>query len=853
MQQSKIFQYFDQNPDLRVLFIFDPAGDILNEVESFTWAPPYEVHRFKGDWFATKCKIADLAKDARLVLLMPMDTPLESQERMAKFPLLGELCANAQYADEDYHSFMAFKGIPESAAGFVRAHLSDLQLQKFDKVLQPKYGADFTRDTGMRGILTVLLGESGGVREWDEIFVRLFTLDVEDPATSKKRKAFFSAILLDRRYSDVLAALQDALKQRFGVGMEVNKEPHMASVAMSLRYNSMTQELPLQPADNYGQRRITDGIVLVRMNDFLRYAYNDMSPAKCDEFLKAFEKLSEQIHEEHIVNVYGVSADYRAYPPGLCSAILKSLAGGDVSKSAEAVKARADQIAARPEAEAMRTVAAYLSSAASLYLALAKIKTFKLNTLAEYVTAYVGEWCNLDRCYRISLERYYAIPNDKDRQIVEAVKGRVDADYGVKVNEMNCAWVACLKANGGSQNIGEFMLQQKFYNSIGDFAVKHAVIISDGLRYEVAKEVEEKVNAGRHKAVLTPGISMLPSETKFCKPVLLPHLGATFLNGTDICDIQLDGKFAGSMPERQTLFVCTEPEGACIDVSWLDGKSHEEKREFFKRHRLVYIYHDVIDDDSHGKNGKESVEACRRAVDELVQLINSLHGTYNVNDVLLTSDHGFVLNDIEFEDKDKIPVPSSENPMEKTTRYYLTQSTAEDPGITKFPLKSVSEMNDDVLVAVPNGTARFSAPGGFVYAHGGASLEEIVIPVLRSHLLRPDVRSKVGIKVIDTKLQVLSSQLKVNLLQEEPATATVQSRTVKCGLYANGDLVSTQQTVPFDMTDPEPGGRIRKVELTLVGTPGTGLLQFKAFDEGDMENPLVQMEVTNCTLVERDF
>ena len=850
MQQSKIYQYFDQNPDLRVLFIFDPVGDILNEVESFTWASPYEVQRFKGDWFVTKCKIADLPKDARHVLLMPMDTPLDNPERMAKFPLLGELCSNAQYADEDYHSFMAFKGIPESAVGFVKAHLSDLQLQKFDKVLAPHYGADFTRDKGIRGILTVLLGDTSSLLQWTQIFVRLFTLDVEDPVASKRRESFFRG-LCSRRYSDVYEALQDELKKTFGAELDPNKDPHMTTVAMSLRYNSMTQELPLLPADNYGTKRITDGVVLARMNDFLYNAYN-LPQAKCNEFLKAYKKLSEQIQEEHLVNVYGDSADYHAYPPRLCRAILKALVSEDISKNAEIVKTRVDKITTRPEAEEMQKVAVYLSSAASLYLALGKIKTFKLNTLTEYVTTYISEWHFIDRCYRISLERYYAISDDKDRQIVETVKGRLDADYGVKINEMNAAWVACLKASGGSQGLTEFMLQQKFYSAIGDPEIKHAVIISDGLRYEVAKEIEERVNAGRHKAVLKPGIGMLPSETKFSKPVLLPHTKLDLSISDDICETKVDGHFDSVMAECETQLKLFDPDGVCKSTKELDTMLQAEKRELFKR-KMVYIYHDVIDSGSHGENGKDSVAACRRAVDELVQLINSLHGTYNVNDVLLTSDHGFLLNDIQFEDKNKIPVPTSENPFEKKTRYYLTNSSADDPGVTKFPLKAVSGINDDVLVAVPNGTARFSAAGGYVYAHGGASLEEMIIPILRSHLLRPDVRAKVGIKIVDTKLQVLSSQLKVNLLQDEPATATVQPRTVKCGLYANGELVSTQQTVPFDMTDPEPGGRIRKVELTLVKTPGTGLLQFNAFDESDMENPLVQMEVTNCTLVERDF
>ena len=34
MQQNKVTQYFEKNKDLRVLFVFDPVGDILNEIEA---------------------------------------------------------------------------------------------------------------------------------------------------------------------------------------------------------------------------------------------------------------------------------------------------------------------------------------------------------------------------------------------------------------------------------------------------------------------------------------------------------------------------------------------------------------------------------------------------------------------------------------------------------------------------------------------------------------------------------------------------------------------------------------------------------------------------------------------------
>jgi len=275
-----------------------------------------------------------------------------------------------------------------------------------------------------------------------------------------------------------------------------------------------------------------------------------------------------------------------------------------------------------------------------------------------------------------------------------------------------------------------------------------------------------------------------------------------------------------------------------------------DKRTLFKR-SLVYIYHDVIDDSSHGKTGKEVVEACRKTVDELVQLIASLHSSYNVADVWLVSDHGFLMNDVEFEDKDKIPV--SEKALEKTTRYYLTESDAEVIGITKFPLKDVSEMGSPVLVAVPNGTARFAAPGGYSYAHGGASLQEIVVPMLHSQSLRPDVREKVGVSVVETKLQVVSSQLRFKLLQNEAASPSVQGRTVVCALFANDKVVSTEQKCVLESTAVTPTERQKTVDLTLTGDAGANILQLRVYDEGDPLNPLCQIPVTNCTLIERDF
>lgn len=857
MQQNKVTQYFEKNKDLRVLFVFDPVGDILNEIAAFPWdeaavagQPPYRVVRFAGDWFVTKCALSQMKDGERCIMLMPMASPLGSEQAMAAFPLLGELCANAFYSDGDYHAFMVERGLPESASYFVRTHLAELQLNKFDKVLGPCYGMDFTSELGHRGVLSVLLGEST-VREWREIIVRLFVIDAGSPETEKKRTAFYSTLIGDRRYADELDALQNELKKVFGCELETNKERHMARPAVYLRYNTVVQNLSTNPADNYKSCRVTDGLVIERMRNFLQYA-TELPEKQRAAFFRAFEELAADIHLDHVAEVYGTDADYGAYPPALCRVLLGRVAKDGVAKKAEAVRNRAQVIAERAEAGVrMRGVAAFLSAAAEFYLARAKVATFTLNSSADYVTRYAEEWCGLDRCYRLAIEKFYAIGNEDDKAIVEAANAALDADYALAASEMNAEWTKSLKKDGGTGGLSVFPRQQDFYKDIGDPSQKHVVIVSDGLRYEVAEEIAKRINSGRHKAILKPGIAMLPSETKYCKPVLLPHERVEFVDCNE-CDVRLDDRWAVSMDNRREILAWYNPDARCVDTAQLAQMSREDKRALFKQ-PLVYVYHDVIDSASHGETGKDIVAACRKCVDELAQLISSIHSTYNVADVLVVSDHGFLLNDMLFEDKDKIQIASSENVLEKATRYYLTRSDTAIHGIEKFPLKAVSAMDGDVLVAVPAGTARFAVPGGYAYAHGGAALQEIVIPIIRSQCLRPDAREKVNVSLVDRKLQVVSSLLKVKLLQDEAVTATMQRRTVVCALYAGDKRVTSEKTIVMDSAEADPSARVRIVELTLSESLGTGILQFKAFDKDDLLNPLIQEPVTNKTLVERDF
>ena len=72
-------------------------------------------------------------------------------------------------------------------------------------------------------------------------------------------------------------------------------------------------------------------------------------------------------------------------------------------------------------------------------------------------------------------------------------------------------------------------------------------------------------------------------------------------------------------------------------------------------------------------------------------LVEKIHTeTYNVTEVYITADHGFLFNDQQFEEKDKHKV--TEPALENKTRYYLTTTGNKVARYSKTPL-AVSGMN----------------------------------------------------------------------------------------------------------------------------------------------------------------
>ena len=370
----------------------------------------------------------------------------------------------------------------------------------------------------------------------------------------------------------------------------------------------------------------------------------------------------------------------------------------------------------------------------------------------------------------------------------------------------------------------------------------------------MARELAQELAKSKHIATLETALAMLPTETKFCKPALFPHHSMVLYGSDKEQNMSIDNKILDSTPKRSEQLGLYSDKAICIDYKEISAYEQDKNREIFK-HPLVYVMHNTIDEKSHGASASDVVKNCREAINELKTLVHKLLETYNVTETYITSDHGFLFNDIEFAEKDKHKV--DEENLERKTRYYLTHSTEELKGITKFRLSEVSGMNNvsDVLVGVPTGTNRLAAQsGGYMFTHGGAALQEVLIPIVAIKQERGEhTKQPVNVMLMDRILSMQASRIRFKLLQTDAVSMDRRERIITCALYLNDIAVTPIKTIVLDKTDPSLDNRKIQVDLTLNSNVSAKVLQLKIYDTNDELNPLIKENVTNNTLIESDF
>ncbi|MBF0099871.1 MAG: BREX-1 system phosphatase PglZ type A [Desulfobacterales bacterium] len=345
------------------------------------------------------------------------------------------------------------------------------------------------------------------------------------------------------------------------------------------------------------------------------------------------------------------------------------------------------------------------------------------------------------------------------------------------------------------------------------------VIISDAFRYEAADELAGIINGKyRMKAELEPMLGVLPSYTALGMAALLPYKKIAFKDKSD--HLLLDGKALSSLDYRTEIL--SQHHGTAIKADDLTAMNKEQGREFIKPHRVIYIYHDQIDavgDKAVSEN--HTFGAVRKAIDDLAALINYIINSLNGNKVLITSDHGFIYQDKPPTPIDKSVLDIADNEViKKHKRFILGQHLDKSAKAFWGNTKITANTDTDMAFLIPRGTNRFNFVGGAQFYHGGALLQEIVVPLLTvtqmkgKHLEKSEI-NHVGISLIGTYKKIVTNISRFEFIQTDAVSERYKAKTLKISLRDGNDLMSDEKLLTFDSASSSIEDRKKSVSLTL--------------------------------------
>jgi uncharacterized protein (TIGR02687 family) len=250
------------------------------------------------------------------------------------------------------------------------------------------------------------------------------------------------------------------------------------------------------------------------------------------------------------------------------------------------------------------------------------------------------------------------------------------------------------------------------------------------------------------------------------------------------------------------------------------------RRETFKGKKLIYIYHDSID----AIGDKASTEiytftAAERAIEEIYNIIKIIRDDLSGTNIFVTADHGFVYQREALEESDKIEKEGLHT-VEVKRRYLLSQDSGERTGLLDINMDSLIKNEYRLTAYVPKATIRFKMQGsGVNFVHGGASLQEIVVPLIKFKNIRSGQKNsreieKVDVKLTNTTRKITNSLFNLTFFQTEKVEDKLIPRTVKIYMVDDTDSVITnEETLICDRTSDRPEDRTFKLRFALKSIP----------------------------------
>lgn len=345
------------------------------------------------------------------------------------------------------------------------------------------------------------------------------------------------------------------------------------------------------------------------------------------------------------------------------------------------------------------------------------------------------------------------------------------------------------------------------------------VIVSDAMRYEIADELVSLIRQeDRYSADLEPMLSMLPSYTQLGMAALLPNEILSIADNNTGTVLVNEQSSQGTASRSKILKAALQDRGEAITADKFMQLDRESSRELLKANEVIYIYHNRIDhtgDKMHSEG--QAFEAAEKTLQDLIKIIKKLANA-NANNILITADHGFIYQNRAIDESDFSGAePKGKEILYRDRRFILGKGLKDSSGLHKFSSEALG-LSGQVEVQIPKSINRLRLSGsGSRFVHGGASLQEVVVPVVSINKKRQSDTTAVEVDILSGSNSLITTEeLAVSIYQRTAVTEKVQPRLLRVGIYNQaGELISDSREMTFDLRSENPREREQKISLLL--------------------------------------
>lgn len=413
-------------------------------------------------------------------------------------------------------------------------------------------------------------------------------------------------------------------------------------------------------------------------------------------------------------------------------------------------------------------------------------------TPPDLVEAYIKDW------HQIDLAHWRLMAAARRADEMEVLAAAADRFYTQYLDAVGQAFYTAFRdaaqwPPSGCQSVSE-LASQLFSGS----TARSAILVVDALRFDLAAALRASLGEGE----LTGYLANVPSETWVGMTSLLPNPDAhlEIKGGKPVLASPVAG---GDLNYRAYRWKLLEAAGA--NHLGTDPKGNR-KDEIHHLQELaekpaslpqqLVLFDRGVDELGHGANYEvilhfeELIAALGRAIRKLK--------SWGYSEIHVVTDHGFVL----------LNANAHIQPLELSKSQFVL--SAARWGITdagqKLPVASVTfPLDPNWQVALPPGLRSFAEPGRFF--HGGATLQEVVIPHLKFASMTAPRRISVTVEL--PKTEVFTLAVKVELTPEVSAPkdlfdTQVERLRLRVFLGEPGAPRSNEKTIEIEPGSVEP-------------------------------------------------